>query len=141
MSFNHQESRADAYGPLVRNGRQDGVVSRRLALGAVGAGLTSFSVASRSQQVGGPPIKLIVQAPPGGTLDLAARNLQEPLGRALQTTIVVENKGGENGVAGTEAVLAAKSDGLTLLVAFSGYMVMTPHLVKLRFDPMRDLHL
>ncbi len=85
------------------------------------------------------PITLVVPAPAGGTADIAARALQEPLGKALGQPVVVDNKGGANGMVGSQAVLAAKPDGHTLLMAFSGFNVMTPHLVKLPYDPMKDL--
>jgi tripartite-type tricarboxylate transporter receptor subunit TctC len=61
------------------------------------------------------------------------------LGKALGQSVVVDNKGGANGAVGAQAVLAAKPDGHTLLMAFSGFNVMTPHLVKLPYDPMKDL--
>ncbi|OOG36587.1 tripartite tricarboxylate transporter substrate binding protein [Polaromonas sp. A23] len=85
------------------------------------------------------PLTIIVPAPAGGTADIAARALQEPLSKALGQTVVVENKGGANGVVGSQAVMAARPDGHTMLMAFSGFHVMTPHLVKLPYDPMRDL--
>ncbi len=85
------------------------------------------------------PITLVVPAPPGGTADIAARALQEPLSKALGQSVVVDNKGGANGVVAAQATLSARPDGHTLLMAFSGFNVMTPHLVKLPYDPMKDL--
>jgi len=85
------------------------------------------------------PLTIVVPAPAGGTADIAARALQEPLSKALGQSVVVENKGGANGVVGSQAVIGARPDGHTMLMAFSGFHVMTPHLVKLPYDPMRDL--
>lgn len=104
---------------------------------AAGAALASPWV--RAQNYPERQINLIVPLPPGGTADIAARALQEPLSKALAQAVVIENIGGANGVPGAQAVLNAKPDGHTLLMAFSGYNVMTPHLVKLPFDPIKDL--
>lgn len=84
-------------------------------------------------------VTIVVPAPPGGTADISARALQDPLGKALGQTVVVDNKGGGSGAVGSLAVMNAKPDGHTLLMAFSGFHVMSPHLVKLPYDPMKDL--
>jgi tripartite-type tricarboxylate transporter receptor subunit TctC len=84
-------------------------------------------------------ITLVVPAPPGGTADLTARWLMEPLSKALGQPVVVDNKGGGSGAVGAQAVLNAKPDGHSLLVSFSGFHVMSPHLVKLPYKPLEDL--
>lgn len=84
-------------------------------------------------------LTIIVPAPPGGTADFTARVLQEPLGRVLGGTVVVDNKGGGSGAVGAQVVLNARPDGNTCLLTFSGFHVMSPHLVKLPYDPLKDL--
>lgn len=84
-------------------------------------------------------ITIVVPAPAGGTTDLAARALQEPLSKVFGVPVVVDNKGGANGVVGAQAMLAAKPDGHTLLMAVSGFITITPHLVSLPYDPIKDL--
>jgi tripartite-type tricarboxylate transporter receptor subunit TctC len=84
-------------------------------------------------------ITMIVPAAPGGTTDLAARMISDPLAKALGVAVVVENRAGGNGIIGTTAVKRAAPDGYTLLLQYSGYHVITPWLVnKLDWDPIKD---
>ncbi len=115
-------------------------ISRRHALTAVAASTATLaSPWVRAQSFPDRPITLIVPAPPGGTADISARALQEPLGKALGQSIVVDNKGGGNGAVASMALINAKPDGHTLLMAYSGFHCMSPHLVKLPYDPIKDL--
>ena len=86
------------------------------------------------------PITLIVPTAAGGTTDIAARMLAEPLGRILQTAVVVDNRGGGNGNIAGQMVARAPGDGTTLLVQYSGYQCITPLIQPAQgFDPGRDL--
>lgn len=84
-------------------------------------------------------LTIVVPAPPGGTADISSRAIAEPLTRALGQAVAVDNKGGGNGAVGAQVVLNAKPDGHTLLMAYSGFHCMSPHLVKLPYDPLKDL--
>jgi tripartite-type tricarboxylate transporter receptor subunit TctC len=75
-------------------------------------------------------IMLLVPAAAGGTTDLAARMLSQPLGAALGQAVVVDNRGGANGVIAAVAVKRAAPDGYTLLMQYSGYHVITPLVTK-----------
>ena len=83
-------------------------------------------------------ITLIVSAAPGGTTDLAARMISDPLSKALGKPVIVDNRPGGSGAIAASAVKRAKPDGYTLLVQYSGYQVITPHLIKAGFDPVKD---
>ena len=76
------------------------------------------------------PITLIVSSAPGGTTDISARMLAEPLGKALGQTIVVDNRAGASGAIAAVAVKRADADGYTLLMQYSGYHVITPVVSK-----------
>ncbi|MBY4730616.1 Bug family tripartite tricarboxylate transporter substrate binding protein [Cupriavidus pauculus] len=84
------------------------------------------------------PVMLVVSAAAGGTTDLAARLISEPLAKALGQSVVVDNKPGGNGTIAAQAVQRAKPDGYTLLVQYSGYHVITPLLTKTSWDPVKD---
>ncbi|SDO60187.1 Tripartite-type tricarboxylate transporter, receptor component TctC [Ralstonia sp. 25mfcol4.1] len=103
------------------------------------AGLT-FGTAVQAQDGSYPnrPVMLVVSAAAGGTTDLAARLISEPLSKALGQSVVVDNKPGGNGTIAAQAVQRAKADGYTLLVQYSGYHVITPLLTKTAWDPVKD---
>ena len=85
------------------------------------------------------PIKIIVPYPPGGSSDIIARAISQPLSEALKQTVIVENRPGANGNTGTDSVAKA-NDGHTLLLCDVGALAISPSVyVKLPFDPSRDL--
>ncbi len=61
------------------------------------------------------PVTLVVTWPVGGFADLLGRTVAQQLGQALGQPVVVENKGGANGVIGAAAVAKAAPDGYTLM--------------------------
>lgn len=83
-------------------------------------------------------VTLIVASAAGGTTDMAARMISDPLSKALGKPVIVDNRPGASGVIAASAVKRAKPDGHTLLVQYSGYHVVTPHLIKAPFDPIKD---
>ncbi len=84
------------------------------------------------------PIRLIVAAAPGGTTDIAARMIADPLGKALGQSVVVENKPGASGKIATQQLLRSAADGYTLLLQYSGFQVITPSVEKVDWDPVND---
>lgn len=91
-------------------------------------------------QLAGKPVTLVVPSAPGGTTDIAARMLAEPLGRILQTSVVVDNRSGGNGNIAGQMVARATPDGTMLLAQYSGYQCITPLIQPVPgFDPGKDL--
>jgi tripartite-type tricarboxylate transporter receptor subunit TctC len=109
---------------------------RHLALAAA-----SLPVAAQAQVADWPnrPIRLVSPFPPGGAADLTARLMAEELTGALRQSVVVENRTGVGGAVGSEFVARATPDGYTWLLASTGPFAITPELVRLNFDPARDL--
>src|SRR5437868_8310346 len=84
------------------------------------------------------PVTVVVSAAAGGTTDLAARMIAEPLSKALGQPVVVDNRPGGSGGIAAQNVARAKPDGYTLLVQYSGYQVISPLLMKNAWDPVKD---
>ncbi|MBL8344756.1 MAG: tripartite tricarboxylate transporter substrate binding protein [Rubrivivax sp.] len=103
--------------------------------------LTTLLVPAAAWAQGFPnrPIQMLVPYPAGGTTDVMARALQEPMQKALGQSIVVENKSGASGVLAAREVARGKPDGHTLLFINSGIVAVTPHLQKdAGFDGVKD---
>jgi tripartite-type tricarboxylate transporter receptor subunit TctC len=84
------------------------------------------------------PVRLVVPFAPGGTPDIQARVIAEPLRERLGTPIVVDNRVGANGIVGMEIVARAPADGYTLIIATVGNWAVHPHLSKLPYDVLTD---
>lgn len=86
------------------------------------------------------PVKLIVPFPPGPT-DTFARLYAKSLSEQLGQTFVVENRTGATGTIGAAVVARAAPDGYTLLATVDLPIVKAPNLLKLNYDPTKDLQL
>jgi tripartite-type tricarboxylate transporter receptor subunit TctC len=84
-------------------------------------------------------VKIVVPYPPGGVIDIMARQLSAPLGEGLGQSIVVENRAGAAGLIGHDAVAKAAPDGYTLVIAAAGPIAASVKLYKnMPYDPARD---
>lgn len=93
----------------------------RRHLGRALLALLAFSIfpAAQAQTQAWPtsrPISLVVGYPAGGSVDLVARIIAEPLSKRLGTPVVIENVGGAGGTIGAQKVVSATPDGYTLLL-------------------------
>ena len=82
-------------------------------------------------------VRIVVGFAPGGTTDLLARILADQLRAIWNTSVVVENRPGADGIIATTAVHQAPADGYTLLMSTNA-IVITPHLKTLPYDPIKD---
>lgn len=85
------------------------------------------------------PVRILIGAPPGGTSDIVARLLAEGLQKELGQSMVVEAKPGAAGLIAAQDFLGQPADGHTLLVAPNALVTEIPHVIKVRFDPFRDV--
>jgi tripartite-type tricarboxylate transporter receptor subunit TctC len=101
--------------------------------------LMAGASAAQAQSWPDKPIRIVVPYPPGGSSDIIARAVSQPLSEALKQTVIVENKPGANGNTGTDFV-AKSNDGHTLLMCDVGALAISPSVyLKLPFDPSKDL--
>lgn len=85
------------------------------------------------------PVKLIVPAPPGGTIDVIARIVGDQLSRDINQPVVVENKPGAGGAIAVKYMLSQPADGQTLMMIASTVLTEIPHVLKGGFDPLKDV--
>jgi tripartite-type tricarboxylate transporter receptor subunit TctC len=93
-----------------------------------------------AQEFPSKPIRIVLGATPGGSIDFGARLIANPLGELLKTQVVVENKPGAAGVIATEYVAKAPADGYTLLLGTPSPIIIAPQaMAKARVNPLTDL--
>ncbi len=76
------------------------------------------------------PIRIIIPYPAGGTTDLMARALQDPIQKSLGQPVLIENKAGAGGIVAAREVARSAPDGHTLLFINSGIVAVAPFVVK-----------
>src|SRR6516165_7289345 len=108
-----------------------------LAAGTIA--LPAVSRIARAQSYPSRPVRFLVPFPAAGPSDILARLYGQKLSQRWHQPVVVENRVGATGTIGTEAVVRAPPDGYTLLFTADLPITMAPALLKLRYDPQRDL--
>lgn len=88
--------------------------------------LTCAAVTATAQGYPERPVRIIVPYTPGGSTDLIARIVAEPLGRVLGKAVVVDNKGGAGGMLGTQELARVSPDGYALGIGTVSTMVIIP---------------
>jgi tripartite-type tricarboxylate transporter receptor subunit TctC len=113
--------------------RAAGAILGMLCIAAIGA--PAFAQTWPSAK----PITIVVPVPPGPTVDMIARLVAAKLQESLGQTVIVDNRGGANGMIGSGIVANAAPDGYTLLAATPASHVTAVHLMKkLPVDPVKD---
>lgn len=85
------------------------------------------------------PVRVLVPAPAGGTMDVMARVLAEQLAADLGQPVVVDNKPGGGGAIAINTLLAAPADGQTIMVTATNVLTEVPQVQKTPYDTMKDI--
>ena len=85
------------------------------------------------------PIRLIVPFPPGGPNDIIARVVGSRMSELLKQPVLIDNRGGQGGVLGTDLVAKAKPDGYTIAISSAGALAISPNMEKVAYDTLKDL--
>jgi tripartite-type tricarboxylate transporter receptor subunit TctC len=97
-----------------------------------------LSMASPAQSFPSKPIRLVIPFPPGG-VDITGRLLANKMSELLGQPVVVDNRGGANGLIGSDIVAHAPPDGYTILLTTPSTHVTAVYLQKsIPYDPVRD---
>jgi tripartite-type tricarboxylate transporter receptor subunit TctC len=110
-----------------------------LHLAAGAAALPTVSRIARAQAYPTRPVRVIVYAPAGGSLDIIARLMGQWLSERLGQPFIIENRPGAGGNIGSEAVVRAAADGYTLLLVGAPNAMNVTLYEKLNFVFLRDI--
>jgi tripartite-type tricarboxylate transporter receptor subunit TctC len=84
-------------------------------------------------------IRLIVPFPAGGPNDIIARVVGQRITELTKQAVVIDNRGGQGGVLGTDVVAKANPDGYTIGIVSAGALAISPTMEKVPYDPLKDL--
>jgi tripartite-type tricarboxylate transporter receptor subunit TctC len=104
-----------------------------------GLALLALALNAAAQTYPTKPVRMVVPWPPGGTNDIIGRSLADPLTRFLGQQVVVDNRGGSNGIIGAEIVARSAPDGYTIMFHSITSHATNPHVYKkLGYDTIND---
>ena len=115
--------------------------TRRNAMTAMAAGMatTLLPFRAHSQDYPSQPVTIIVPYGPGSYMDSVIRPFAQAFQKTLGQTIIVDNKGGANGVVGSQFAARSNPDGYTLLVGSTTTLAANAGLFKsLPYEPLTD---
>lgn len=111
---------------------------RQFGMGLSAAAFAAPAIA-RAQKFPSGRVTMVVPFPAGAATDISARVYAERLSALWGQPVVIDNKGGGNGIPAAESVARAKPDGLTLFATSAMTQVVNPAIYdKLPYDPIAD---
>ncbi len=84
------------------------------------------------------PIRLIVPFPPGGPNDIIARLVGQRMSEITRQPVLIDNRGGQAGVLGTDAIAKAAPDGYTIGIVSASSLAINPTMEKVPYDVAKD---
>jgi tripartite-type tricarboxylate transporter receptor subunit TctC len=110
-----------------------------LHLAAGAAALPAVSRGAKAQAYPARPVRIIVPVPPGGGIDIVARQIGQGLSERFGQSFVVENRPGGSTNIGTEAVVRSAADGYALLLVSLSNVINATLYEKLNYNFIRDI--
>jgi len=109
-------------------------------LGALAAALSVllWSALAAAQDFPSKSIRLIVPFPAGGPNDIIARVVGQRMSELTKQSVVIDNRGGQAGVLGTDAVAKANPDGYTIGIVSASALAISPTMEDVPYDVARD---
>lgn len=98
-----------------------------------------FAMSASAFAWGDKPVKIIVPAPAGGTMDVVARVIAQQLSVDIGQPVIIDNKPGAGGAIAVQAMLQAPADGLTIMVTADNILTEIPQVMKISYDPLKDI--
>jgi len=112
---------------------------RMLLTMLTGLSLLALPAAAAAEDFPSKPIRLIVPFPAGGPNDIIARVIGQRVSELIKQPVVIDNRGGQGGVLGTDVVAKSAPDGYTIGIVSAGALVISPSMEKVAYDTRTDL--
>src|ERR1700691_966906 len=98
-----------------------------------------LSLSARAEDFPAPAIPLIVPFPAGGPSDIIARVIGQRMSEIAKQPVIIDNRGGQGGVLGTDALSKSNPDGYTIALSSAGALAISPTMENVAYDPLKDL--
>jgi len=109
-----------------------------LVVAAVAVATLAAAGATTAQNYPSRPVRVLIPFPPGGNVDVFGRVLWPQVEKELRQTVVIDNRGGANGMLGSSIVANATPDGYTMLHTSFAFAVNPSIVKKMPFDVVKD---
>jgi tripartite-type tricarboxylate transporter receptor subunit TctC len=103
-----------------------------------GLSLLLWPASVAAQDFPSKPIRLIVPFPAGGPNDIIARVVGQRMSELIRQPVLIDNRGGQAGVLGTDAVAKANPDGYTIGITSASSLAISPSMEKVPYDARKD---
>ena len=112
---------------------------KRAVLLSLSIAILGLSAAAGAQSYPSKPLRMVVGFPAGGPVDIVARLLAAKLSDVFGQQVLVDNRGGANGMIATEFVAKSAPDGYTMMLISTGVAINPSLYPKMAYDTLRDL--
>jgi len=111
---------------------------RILGVLATGLSLLLWPALAAAQDFPSKPIRLIVPFPAGGPNDIIARVVGQRMSELIRQPVLIDNRGGQAGVLGTDVVAKSNPDGYTIGITSASSLAISPSMEKVPYDARKD---